>query len=322
MNPPLEQRHLGKSAATTTALGLGCGNIAKHSFSTGVATVQRALELGVRYFDTAPLYGRGLSQAILGEALQDRTEEYLLATKVGRFRTPQHFRSIDAIRAQLDENLRLLRRTEVDVLQIHEADWHAWWSEAPHEGEGNNVQCDIDYDFAAAPVMRLLRETKEQGRCKAIGVTGNSAADTAFVLRHVDVDTYLLAFNYNPVIREARSESLPLAREKGVAMILGGVLTRGALTAKNEELFSASPPKWMTAEIGERLRGLYKIHDDTGMSLPALAVRFLIADPAVTTVLIGAATPEEIEENVEAASAGPLPSDIHQAIEDLAKPQS
>ena len=139
-------------------------------------------ELGVRYFDTAPLYGRGLSQAILGEALQDRTEEYLLATKVGRFRTPEHFRSVDAIRAQLDENLRLLRRSEVDVLQMHEADWHAWWSDAPHEG-GREVQRDTDYDFANAPVMRLLRETVVQGRCRAIGVTGNSAADTAHVLR-------------------------------------------------------------------------------------------------------------------------------------------
>jgi D-threo-aldose 1-dehydrogenase len=54
-----------------------------------VATVQRALELGVRYFDTAPFYGRGLSQAVLGEALQDRTEDYVLATKIGRLRTPE-----------------------------------------------------------------------------------------------------------------------------------------------------------------------------------------------------------------------------------------
>ena len=94
------------------------------------------------------------------------------------------------------------------------------------------------------------------------------------------------------------------------------MLTRGELTGKSEDLFT-SPPKWMTPEISERLRRLYKIHDDTGISLPALAVRFVIADPDVTTVLIGAATPEELEENVAAASTGPLPSHIHQALEEL-----
>ena len=73
-------------------------------------------------------------------------------------------------------------------------------------------------------------------------------------------------------------------------MMLGGVLTRGELTAKNEELFT-SPPKWMTPEISQSLRGLYKLHDNTGISLPALALRFVIADRDVTTVLIGAATP-------------------------------
>ena len=318
MSSSLDQRPFGRTDTTTTALGLGCGHIAKHSFATGVDTVRRALELGVRYFDTAPLYGRGLSQAVLGAALQDRTEEYLLATKVGRFRTPAHFRSADAIRAQLDENLRLLRRSEVDVLQIHEADWHQWWSDAPPAGEGRNVHPDIGYEFSDAPVMCVLREAREQGVCKAIGITGNSAADTALVLRHVDVDTYLLAFNYNPVVREARSESLPLAQEKGVAMILGGVLTRGQLTGKNEDLF-VSPPNWMTPEIGESLRRLYELHDDTGISLPALALRFVLVDPAVSVALIGAATPAEIEENVEAASAGPLPADVHQALEDLAE---
>lgn len=318
MSSALEQRPFGTTDTTTTALGLGCGHIAKHSFATGVDTIHRALELGVRYFDTAPFYGRGASQAVIGEALQNRTEDYLLATKVGRLRTPSHFRSVDAIRAQLDENLRLLRRTEVDVLQIHEADWHAWWSDTPREDEGSNVDHAIDYEFDEAPVMRVLREAREQGVCKAIGVTGNSAADTAFVLRHVDVDTYLLAFNYNPVEREARTESFPLAREKGVAMILGGVLNRGQLTTKSEELFE-SQPKWTTPQISERLRGLYQISDDTGISLPSLALRFVLANPSVTVALIGAATPAEIEENVEAASAGPLPPDIHQAVEDLVK---
>lgn len=312
----LPTTNVGSTNLVTTTFGLGCGPIAKHSFAAGVATVHRALELGVRYFDTSPIYGKGVSQAILGEALRDRDEEFLLATKLGHYTTPSHFRSVDAIRAQLDENLRLLRRDRVDVLQIHEADWHRWWSD--DDIDDYLLQSGFDYNFSDAPIMHVLAEAKEQGRCDAIGITGNTAAGTAHALQHVEVDTYLLASNYSPIAREARKQSLPLAREKGVAMILGGVLDIGQLMERNED-WLVSPPEWMTPKIKDCLTRLYQLQSDTGLSLPALALRFLMADPAVTIVLIGAKTPNELEQNVEAASAGPLPADIHQAIEDLVK---
>jgi aryl-alcohol dehydrogenase-like predicted oxidoreductase len=157
---------------------------------------------------------------------------------------------------------------------------------------------------------------REQGRCDAIGITGNTSAGTARVLKQVDVDTYLLAMSYNPVEREATKQALPLAQEKGVATILGGVLREGRLSQRNEEWF-VSPPEWMTPQIKVSLKKLYEIQSDTGLSLLALALRYVMADPAVTITLIGAESPEQIEQDVEAASAGPLPTDIHQAIEDL-----
>ena len=80
------------------------------SFADGVATVQRALELGINYFDTAPLYTRGLAQAILGVSLEGRQEPHLLATKLGHLAQPSRFRSPDALHTQFEENLRLLRR--------------------------------------------------------------------------------------------------------------------------------------------------------------------------------------------------------------------
>ena len=293
---------------------MGCGPIAKRSFATGVATVQRVLELGVRYFDTSPLYGKGVSQAILGTALLDRDEDFLLAAKLGHYTTLSHFRSVDAIRAQFDENLRLPRRDRVNVLQIHEADWHRWWSDEPCDDYP--LQDGVDYNFRDAPVMRVLAEAKEQGRCDAFGITGNTAAGTARVLQDVDVDTYLLAMSYNPVERPAKKRALPLAQKKQVATILGGVLNAGSLKERNDEWF-VSPPEWMTPEIEGPLKRLYQLASDTGLSLPALALRFVMADPAVTIVLLGCETPEHVEQNVEAASAGPLPSDLHQAVEDL-----
>ena len=99
---------------------------------------------------------------------------------------------------------------------------------------------------------------------------------------------------------------------------MGGVLAPGKIMERNEQWLVA-PPSWMTPEIKERVARLYQLESDTGISMPSLALRFVMADPAVTVVLIGAATVEEIEQNVEAARAGPLPTDIHQAIEDLVK---
>ena len=305
---------LGSTDLVATSFGLGCGPLDVRSFATGVATVERALELGVRYFDTSPHYGKGVSQAILGTALRDRDEEYVLATKIGHFATPSHYRSMDAIRSQLDENLRLLRRDRVNVLQIHEADWHLWWSDEPCDEYP--LKDEIDYSFSAAPVMRVLAEARDRGRCDAIGITGNTAAGTARVLQHVEVDTYLLAMSYNPVERDAKKQALPLAQKKGVATILGGVLRAGRLAQRNDDWF-ASPPEWMTPAIETPLKRLYELSSDTGLSLPALALRFVMADPAVTIALLGCQTPEEVELDVEAASAGPLPVDIHQAIEDL-----
>lgn len=127
----LETRAFGQQGDRVTAIGLGGAGLYGHSFTDGVATVRRALELGVTYFDTSPEYGGGMSQAILGDALKGRSEKYMLATKLGRMGTPARYRSYDALRAQLDENLRLLGRDSVDVLQIHHVDMPAWWTDTP-----------------------------------------------------------------------------------------------------------------------------------------------------------------------------------------------
>ncbi len=267
------------------------------------------------YFDTSPAYCQGASQVILGNGLEGCTEPYLLATKLGYLAAPEDFRSWDALRAQLWENLRALRRDSVDTLQVHEADYPCWWS----EGATGRVQPEDDFDFDNAPVMQVLREAKEQGLCRFIGITGNSADSVAHVLRHVEVDTCLPAFNYDMIWRGTRRQALPVAVEKGVTLILGGAFQNALLTEVHAEWLSSPPDSW-TPEILNRFERLYALQKDCGLSLVTMAVRFLMADPAVTTILIGAATPAEIEESVTAAQAGPLPPDLHQAVEELGVP--
>ena len=310
----LTKRPFGQTGEETTAIGLGSGFLNKVSFQSGVETVQRALELGVSYFDTSPHYGYGASQAIFGEALANRSEDYLVATKLGYFGESDHFRSPVALAAQLNENLRLLRRFYVDVLQIHEANWQAWWSdEMPVEGR---IRPDIPYDFANAPILQFLQSVKQEGKCRFIGITGNNADEVARVLKQVEVDAVLVAFNYDLIWRGSRRQALPIAHQKGVAFIGAAVLQNGRLVQPHPEWLQ-TPPDWMTAEVQSRLTKLYAIQQECGLSLVTLTIRFLMAHPTVSTILVGAAKTEEIEACVAAAQAGPLPTELHQAVEDL-----
>jgi len=321
----LEKRPYGKTGEHVSVLGLGGGYLNKYSYMDGVATVRRALELGVSYFDTSPFYGQGAtrygtgaSQAILGEALEGRSESFLVATKVGHFAAASRFRSADAIRTQIDENLRLLRRDSVDVLQIHESDWQWWWTDTPQEEMGAPLDPSFDYD--GSPVMDVLREARAEGRCRYIGITANDSDKLARVLGKVDVDTCLSAYGYDTLRRGTRRDIMPVARKAGVVMIVGGVLSSLHDTAVHPEWLT-SPPPWMTPDLRADFEGLYRVQSECGLSLIELTLRYLLADREVSTVLVGAARPAEIEEWVEAAEKGPLPSELHDAIERLVHDQ-
>ena len=111
----LTTRSYGSTGETVTVLGLGGSPINQSSHAAGVATIRRSLELGITYFDTSPGYGAGESQLIYGEAMEGRRERAVMATKLGYLQHDRDYRSEDALRAQVDDNLRRLRR-------VHEAD--------------------------------------------------------------------------------------------------------------------------------------------------------------------------------------------------------
>jgi L-galactose dehydrogenase len=309
----LERRPYGSTGQEVTVIGLGGGSLAKHSLDEGVATVRRALELGINYFDTSPAYGAGASQVIVGKALEGRTEPYILATKLGYLATPREFRSPDALRAQLWENLRALRRNQVDVLQVHIAELACWWKDDAEPGE--LLSTDQRYDFDGAPVMQVLREAREQGLCRFIGITADKADELAHVLRDVEVDACLSAYHYNLLFRRAIQTVMPLARQKGIAFVDAAIL-KPAFTEVHPE-WLATPPDWMTPEIRDGLTRLYEIQRQSGLSMVNLAVRYPLSNRGIATLLVGAATPAELEECIEAARYGPLSQDLHQSIEEL-----
>jgi len=308
----LPTRRFGSFSDSPTVIGLGGAVLNHTSYSQGVETVKRALELGITYFDTSPGYCNNLSQPIMGEGLADAGDEIMLATKIGYFKRPSDFRSKEAINAQIKDNLRLLGRRRVDVLQIHEANWVAWWEDKP-ESATADFQLNGAYDFENAPALEALREAKKNGICRYIGITGNKAELMCRALRSVSVDTFLLAFSYDPVIRYAENEAFSLAGEKNVVLILGAIFYGGRLTAVHPEWLD-NQPDWMTPEFHRSFSQLYDIQRETGISLVQLSVRFVLSKEQPAVILIGASTPGEIEESVNAVNDGPLPEDIYDEI--------
>jgi len=312
----LPQRPFGQSGESLPTLAMGGGFVRFAGFDRSIATVHRALDLGIRFFDTSVMYRAGASQAILGEALADPARPHFVATKIGYFREARHFRSVEAMHVQLRENLRLLRREAVDLLQVHEADWDHWWSDRTELGPGRLFKLEGSFDFANAPVIQFLREAKSRGLCRHIGITGNHARHLGRVIREVDgLDSVLVAYNYTPLNVTAREHILPFAAAKGMAVIVAGLFT----------FVNALPKGWATegSYLGPRsdaqLAALQKLQRDCGIPMAELALRFVAADPRLSTILVGACQPAEIEENVAAFLRGPLPADLHAAIETITR---
>ena len=341
MSNELEQRPFGRTGKNVSVIGLGGAALYKHSYELGVETVKRALDLGVSYFDTSPAYGRagadgswtdrGMSQLIMGEGLDGTTKPHLLATKLINYTTevtgstsrslaetnPIGYRTVEDCRAQLLDNLRALRRDRVDVLLGHDMEKAKAWTPAARDDD-ELLDLDEEHDFTNAPIIQALREAKERGLCRYIGLSANRSKVMAHLLRRVELDMCLSAGEYSLLDRRSPQTVLPIVREQGIAYVIGGIFKR-LLSVSDEASPFQLAPKGPLASVGAVFSDdrLIKLAKTTGISIAALTVRFLIANRELSTILVGASTPEELEESVVAAQAGPLPLDIHQAIENL-----
>ena len=319
MPTDLEQRSFGSTGEKVSVIGLGGGYLDKYSLAEGVNTVHRALELGVNYFDTSPDYIHGASQVILANALKGRREPYLLATKLGYHMPKQELhRSREAITLQFYETLRVLRRNHVDLLQIHEADLSGWWVDGAPKYEYYEKQ--DPKDLSNAPVLQVLYEAKQQGKCRWIGITGNHPPALANLLSQLEVDTCLSAYAHNLIFRLGKNLVGNIARQKKIAYIVGGIFSCGLTEVKREWI--DNPPHWMKPVLHRRLPRLYELQKESGISLTHLGVRYLLADPHISVILIGAARGIELEDAVNAARQGLLPADLQQALDELGVDES
>jgi D-threo-aldose 1-dehydrogenase len=313
MTQPLATRRFGRTGLSVTTLGFGgapLGDIYERlDDATAIATVEAAAEHGISLFDTAPLYGQGSSEHRFGTALRRRPRDsFVLSTKVGRVLTPApegrtkttrfvggldfnvtHDYTYDATMRSFEASLHRLGIPRIDVVLIHDADA---WSHGPEEGPRK-------YREAMDGAHKALVELRDQGVIKGIGIGTNDIVYAAKFLREGDFDCMLMAGRYSLLEQPALAEVLPLAAEKDVGVMLGGVLNSGILAtgpiAGATYNYTPAPP-----EILDKVTKIERFCQSHGVALPTAAIHFPLGHAAVASVALGAVKPSEVERNVAA----------------------
>lgn len=300
---------LGGGGVQVTALGLGAAAIGGLYEDVGedeaAATVEAAWDVGIRYFDTAPHYGLGLSERRLGAALRTRPrEEFVLSTKVGRVLEPHdgggddrangfavpatHRRrwdfSADGVRRSLEDSLTRLGLDRVDLVLLHDPDDHG--------------------EQAFREAYPALEELRSQGVVRAIGAGMNQSRMLTRFLTDTDVDAVLCAGRYTLLEQGALETLLPAASAAGKSVIVGGVFNSGLLAdpAPGATYDYAAAP----APLLERAVGMRAVVEAHGLPLRAAALRFPFGHPAVASVLVGARSAAQVVDAV-AQVRGPAP---------------
>jgi D-threo-aldose 1-dehydrogenase len=250
----------------------------------GVATIRRALDLGITYLDTAECYIGGRSEEVFGAALQGYSGEYVLATKCGHRvgslapRSAPFDWTRESVLESLDVSLSRLSRPSVDVFQLH----------TPEEPP-------LDVIFGPGGALEGLREARERGLVRFLGITGRNLE---FLTRCVESDAFdtLIVFQRFDLLEQSALPLFRAARERDVGVILGSPLRLGLFSSAREELAARLPN-----EDREHVAALDALLRDEPGGTTASAIRFCLSPDEVSVVLSGAASPGEIESAASAA---------------------
>ena len=316
---------LGNGGLTFTELGFGTaplGNLYKAiSDDDARATLDAAWEGGVRYFDTAPLYGLGLSETRLNPFLRDKPRDsYILSSKVGRlieycaaehragigkwFEVPQRRENFDytydGVMRSYEDSLARLGLARVDCLAVHDLDPRHQKSEAGVAAALD--QLEQGRGFAA------LRELKEQGEIGAIGAGINEVGMISRFVERFEMDYFLIASPYNLLEQTALAEDLPLCEEHGIGVVLGAVFASGILASGSR---AGAKFRYQAADtaILERVREIDLICQRHGVPLTAAALQFPLHHGAVNCIIPGANHPDQVTANLAAYTTA-IPDDL------------
>lgn len=305
------------------SLGYGAANVGNLYRAIGDeearAILEAAWDSGVRYFDTAPHYGLGLSERRLGAFLATKPrEEFVVSTKVGRLLVPNpsgadtldlahdfavpadHRRVWDftaaGVRRSLEESLERLGLDRVDVVYVHDPERH-------------------DLELALRDGLPAAAALREEGLVTAVGVGSMDTAALRAAASSGLADLLMVAGRYTLVDRSAADEVLPACRAHGVGVVAAAVFNSGLLAddePRDDALFDYVPA---TPEMLARTRRIAALCREHGVSLPTAALQFPLRESLVRSVVVGGATPEHVRENA-ARMAAPVPERLWDTLRD------
>ena len=302
-----------------TELGFGAapiGNLYRaHSNKDAEATLEAAWKAGIRYYDTAPLYGLGLSETRLGHFLKGKKRsDYVISTKVGRvlevckpeertgigkfFDTPSRRErfdySYDGFMRSFEFSFERLGVDSIDVLLVHDCDIFT---------HGSKEASDAHINTVMKSGYKALQKLRDEKVIKAFGAGINEWQVCQTLAERGDFDMFLLAGRYTLLEQtESLNTLLPLCEKRGIGIILGGPYNSGILAtgAKKGAFYNYDPaPK----AILDRVAKIEAVCKANKVKLPQAALRFPLTHPAVVTVIAGAVSPKEVALNTKTMSA-------------------
>ncbi|MDP6875647.1 MAG: aldo/keto reductase [Alphaproteobacteria bacterium] len=268
--------------------------------------VSAAYEMGIRYFDTAPLYGHGLSERRLGRALPGLPRDsFVLSTKIGRLLVPaaegirspkmrdnepfaiRYDYSYDAVRQSFESSLERLGLERVDILLCHDIDV---WTHGDQQGEV--------FKQAADGCLKALADMRDEGVIGAFGLGVNEWRVCMDVLELFDVDCFLLAGRFTLLEQEPLDHFLPACLDSGTSVIVGGPYNSGllAIADRDQATYDYKPVPDGIWQKAEAIRAVCTRH---GVDIRAAALQYPLRHPAVATVIPGVFSLDQLGTNIE-----------------------
>jgi aryl-alcohol dehydrogenase-like predicted oxidoreductase len=298
----MRTRVLGEGGPEVSVVGLGTNNFGRRcDYEQTVAVIDAALDAGVTLFDTADIYGQGMSEEFIGRALEGRRDRVLIATKFGKpmdERPEERRGNPDYIQWAVESSLRRLRTDVIDVYQLHEPD-----PVTPIE-----------------ETLGALNDLVHDGKVRWIGSSNFSAEQIEAaeeVARGAGFHRFVSVQNeYSFLEREAEDDVLGTCERLGIGFLPYFPLASGLLTGKYRRGEAATEGRLAGREIPadqwDRVEALQRFADERGASLLEVAIGGLLAMPAVTSVISGATRPEQVRANVAAGAWEPSADDVEE----------
>jgi D-threo-aldose 1-dehydrogenase len=293
----IAQRQIGNTALSIPQIGVGAAPIGNLygtvSDADAQATIGQAFEMGMRFVDTAPLYGNGDSESKLGRILPAYARDsYVLATKIGNYLTPAHTivkdYSRDSILKSIEDSLKRMNVDRLDIVHIHDPDTH-----------------EDGFKQALTTAYPTLAELRDQKVIRAIGAGMNQWEMLYELGKAADFDCFLLAGRYTLLEQAPLETFFPFCQAKNISIILGGIYNSGILAtgAVQGAKFQYLQP---SQQIIERVQAIERVCAAYHVPLQVAALQLPLAHPAVTSIIVGLCTVHEVNQ-VMTARATVLP---------------